>query len=78
MLVVRAADALIAVGGGFGTLSEIAFALKIGTPVIGFGTWELARAGEPVEAIVAAPSPAAAVDLALALATSQQPKSGPD
>ena len=78
VLVVRAADAVIAVGGEFGTLSEIAFALKIGTPVIGFGTWELARAGEPVEAIVAAPSPAAAVDLALALAASRQPKSGPD
>ena len=44
-LVVRAADALIAVGGGFGTLSEIALALKTGKPVIGIGSWELSRGG---------------------------------
>jgi len=43
VLVVRAADALIAVGGEFGTLSEIAFALKTGKKVIGLGTWDLPR-----------------------------------
>lgn len=36
-LVVRAADAVIAVGGGLGTLSEIALALKAGTTVVGLG-----------------------------------------
>jgi uncharacterized protein (TIGR00725 family) len=50
-LVVRAADAVVAVGGGFGTLSEIALALRAGKPVVGIGTWELAVGGEPVEAI---------------------------
>jgi uncharacterized protein (TIGR00725 family) len=65
-LVVRAADALIAVGGEFGTLSEIALALKAGKPVIGLGGWELARAGEPIEAIVKAASPEDAVARALA------------
>jgi uncharacterized protein (TIGR00725 family) len=40
-LVVRAADALIAVGGGYGTLSEIALALKAGKPAIGLGSWEI-------------------------------------
>jgi uncharacterized protein (TIGR00725 family) len=40
-LVVRAADALIAVGGAYGTLSEVALALKTGTPVIGLGTWAI-------------------------------------
>jgi uncharacterized protein (TIGR00725 family) len=40
-LVVRAADAVVAVGGGAGTLSEIAFALKAGRPVIGIGTFTL-------------------------------------
>lgn len=40
-LVVRAADALIAVGGEYGTLSEIALALKAGTPVVGIGTWDI-------------------------------------
>jgi uncharacterized protein (TIGR00725 family) len=42
-IVARSADAVIAVGGEFGTLSEIALALKMGTPVIGIGTWELGR-----------------------------------
>jgi uncharacterized protein (TIGR00725 family) len=50
-LVVRSADALIAVGGGFGTLSEIALALKAGKRVVGVGTWTLeapARARDPI------------------------------
>lgn len=42
-LVARAADAVIAVGGEFGTLSEIGFALKLGKRVIGLSTWELPR-----------------------------------
>jgi uncharacterized protein (TIGR00725 family) len=42
-IVARSADAVIAVGGEFGTLSEIALALKMGTPVIGLGTWALGR-----------------------------------
>jgi uncharacterized protein (TIGR00725 family) len=40
-LVVRAVDAVIAVGGAFGTLSEVALALKTGVPVIGLQTWEI-------------------------------------
>ena len=39
VLVVRASDVVIAIAGGFGTLSEIGLALKIGKPVIGLGTW---------------------------------------
>ena len=50
--VVRTADAVIAVAGEFGTLSEIALALKMGKPVVGLGTWELSKGGAPVEAIV--------------------------
>jgi uncharacterized protein (TIGR00725 family) len=57
-LVIRAADAVVAVGGAFGTLSEIALALKRGTPVIGLGTWELdapiIRAADPGEAVTLA------------------------
>ena len=41
-LVARASDGLVAVGGGFGTLSEIALALKLGRPVVGVGTWDIA------------------------------------
>jgi uncharacterized protein (TIGR00725 family) len=57
-LVVRAADALIAIGGGYGTLSEIAFALKAGKPVVGLGTWE-------IEGVEIVESPAAAVESVL-------------
>ncbi len=38
-LVVRAADAVIAVGGAYGTLSEIAHALNAGIGVVGYDTW---------------------------------------
>lgn len=41
VLVVQSADALIAVGGSFGTLSEIAIALKQQRPVFGLDTWEI-------------------------------------
>lgn len=64
-VIVHAADVVIAVGGEFGTLSEIALALKIGRPVIGLGTWDLAREGEVVEVFQRAASPAEAVGLAL-------------
>lgn len=40
-LVVRAADAIVAVGGGHGTLSEIALGLRLGRTVIGLGTWDV-------------------------------------
>jgi uncharacterized protein (TIGR00725 family) len=40
-LVVRTADALIAIGRGYGTLSEIALALRTGKRVVGLGTWEI-------------------------------------
>ena len=66
-LVVRAADAVVAIGGGWGTLSEIALALKTGVPVVGVGTWEVARDGEPVPGIVAADGAREAVELALSL-----------
>ena len=57
-LVVRAADALIAIGGGYGTLSEIALALKAGKRVAGIGTWE-------IEGVERADSPEAAVEAVL-------------
>jgi uncharacterized protein (TIGR00725 family) len=40
-LVIRAADAVIAVGGAYGTLSEIALALRAGVRVVGLGTWDI-------------------------------------
>ena len=67
-LVVRAGDAVVAIGGAYGTLSEIALALKGGTPVVGLRTWELARAGRPDEGVVRAGSANEAARIALELA----------
>jgi len=66
-LVVRSADALIAVDGEFGTLSEIALALRMGKPVVGLDTWELSRPGLTADPVVRAGSAEDAVELALAL-----------
>lgn len=49
VLVARAGEAVIAIDGSLGTLSEIAFALISGRPVVGLGTWEL-RDGHGEEA----------------------------
>jgi len=55
VVIARTADALIAVGGEYGTLSEIAFALQMGKPVIGIRTWDIKgvipaeNAGEAIE-----------------------------
>ncbi len=43
VLVVRSSHALIAVEGGYGTLSEIAIALKLRKPVIGLRTWDMSK-----------------------------------
>jgi len=55
LLVVRSADLLVAVSGGYGTLSEIALALKADKPVIGLQTWKdipgVRYAGNPMEAV---------------------------
>lgn len=49
-LVARAADALVAVGGAWGTLAEIAFARSWGKPVFGVGSWDVGEDGVvPVE-----------------------------
>jgi hypothetical protein len=64
-LIARAAQALIAVGGEFGTLSEIALALKMGRPVVGIDTWEITRAGLSLDPILRAKDAAQAVELAL-------------
>lgn len=61
-LIVRAVDAVIAIGGGWGTLSEIAFARKTGVPVIGIGTWDL---GDYPDGVIEATDASQAVELAL-------------
>lgn len=69
VVVVSSARSVIAVSGGFGTLSEIAHALKLGIPVVGLGTWQLSKDGwDGQRGISAATDPADAVRKALALA----------
>ena len=63
-LVVRTADAVLAIGGAYGTLSEIALALKTGVPVVGIETWE-------IDGVEAAANPEEAVTRALSLAHAQ-------
>ena len=61
IIVVRSSDAIIAIGGSYGTLSEIAFALRLRIPVIGINTWDVSSEINHAE------SPEEAVDLAIGL-----------
>ncbi|MGI9094970.1 MAG: TIGR00725 family protein [Thermoleophilaceae bacterium] len=72
VIVVRTADAVIAVAGAYGTLSEIALALAAGKKVIGLNTWQLSRAGEPDGGIEIARSPREAVKRALTRSSCEQ------
>ncbi len=66
VMLVKTADVIIAVGGEFGTLSEIAHALNIGKKVIGLRTWHLEKAREkPIPNLIVASSPREAVDIAM-------------
>lgn len=68
-IVARTAQAVVAIGGRYGTLSEIAFALKQGLPVIGVNTWKLALPDGVFSApIVHVADPVEAAQRALALA----------
>lgn len=59
MVIAHAADAVIAVDGGYGTISEAAIALKLNKPVVALGVaWEL-------KGLKRAPTAAEAVDLIL-------------
>lgn len=67
--VVKSAQAVIAVGGSYGTLSEIAYALQSGIPVIGLNTWSLSRNGQQDNSIILAENPTNAVNKAIDLIT---------
>lgn len=70
VIVVKSAQAVIAVGGSYGTLSEISHALQNKIPVIGLNTWSLSRNGQADSSIILAQNPTEAVDKALKLAVS--------
>lgn len=63
VLIVRSSHVLIAVEGGYGTLSELAIALKVGRPIVGLHTWNVSSK------IIEAATPQEAVRLAVSAAT---------
>jgi len=64
-IIVATADAAIAVGGSYGTLSEIALARKLGKPVVALGSWQFAGEWEELAGVFRADDPIAAVDIAI-------------
>jgi uncharacterized protein (TIGR00725 family) len=82
-LVAATGQAVIAVGGGWGTLSEIALGLRLGRAVVLIGGWANLLSAEEVRArlgdlegtIVLAETPEAAVDAAIAALRPSQPSS---
>ncbi len=67
-MVVLSGEAVIAIDGSYGTLSEIAYALIHGIPLVGLDTWDFDYHGHDGERIVRARDAADAVEKAIALA----------
>ncbi len=65
--VVKSAQAVIAIGGSYGTLSEIGHAIQSGIPVIGIDTWSLSKGGKINSSITPAESATDAVEKAFDL-----------
>jgi uncharacterized protein (TIGR00725 family) len=65
VIVVKSAEAVIAIGGGYGTLSEIGHALRNGIPVVGLNTWSLSRNDQSDNSIILAQDPVEAVNKAI-------------
>ncbi len=62
-LIAQASDIIVALEGKYGTLSEIAIALRLGKTVISLAGWELGRKGFKADGIYEASSPKEAIDL---------------
>lgn len=67
LAVVKSAQVVIAVGGSYGTLSEIAFARQSGIPVIGLNTWNISKNGKEDDTIIRVETAAVAVEKAIML-----------
>lgn len=69
IIIVRSARAVIAIGGSYGTLSEIAYALNLGVPLIGLGTWDVPKIDAGETRMVMVKTPEEAVEEALRIMT---------
>lgn len=70
--VVKSSQAVIAIDGSYGTLTEIGHALQSGVPVIGLGTWEIAMDGKADNSIIIAKNPKEAVSKAMEMIRDQE------
>ena len=71
LIIIKSSDAVIAVGGGYGTLSEMGFALKLNKPIIGLHTWRLENPNMDSLALKTSHDPKEAVSDAIKLAKSR-------
>lgn len=71
VLIARSCQAMIAVGGGYGTLSEIALAARTGTSIVGYRTWQLQPPGTEDRGDPIIPATTADDAVAMAIALSQ-------
>jgi uncharacterized protein (TIGR00725 family) len=76
VMVVLSGDAVIAIDGSYGTLSEISYALIHQIPVVGIDTWDFNYRGYDGETITRVYDPAEAVDIAIARAEERRAKTG--
>ena len=72
-IITRAAQAVIAISGAFGTLSEIGHALADGTTVVGLDTWTFSTMGREDTTLIRATTPKEAVEMALEAAQQHRP-----
>lgn len=70
--VVRSSHAVIAIGGAYGTLSEIAFALDSGIPVVGVNTWQLTDSDTGLDPVRQVSTAEEAVELAIRLSAGKE------
>ena len=68
VIVVHTGEAVIAIGGAYGTLSEIGHALSDEIPVVGLNTWSFNREGSEDNSLHLCNTPSQAVETALLLA----------
>ena len=73
VIIARSGMAVIAIGGRYGTLTEIGHALKAGIPVVGIRTWTLSKAGEVDPSIIVADDARDAVEKAVTAAGRPRP-----